>query len=193
MLLVLVDMPLVLEDGLLWVLDVDETTLVAVVGEAVLVLVEDRPLLVLVEVEEEPLALLLVTVLGSLVELSADEAAREDPIVEDVDGFAVGKATVEVFENNGLDDLELVTTEDGVLGSDEGCVEDIDATGVCIPELVVGEATDGKEFGEEIIVLREDTDGNVSEIVAGGTELVKSMMVKTNCKTGTGDSTPAVA
>lgn len=62
-----------------------------------------------------------------------------------------------------------------------------------IPEPVVGEATDEEEFGEEIIVLREDTDGNVSDIVAGGTELVKSMMVKTNCKTGTGDSTPAVA
>lgn len=62
-----------------------------------------------------------------------------------------------------------------------------------IPEPVVGEATDEEEFGEEIIVLREDTDRNVSDIVAGGTELVKSMMVKTNCKTGTGDSTPAVA
>lgn len=36
-----------------------------------------------------------------------------------------------MFENKGPDDLELVTTENGVLGSDEGCVEDIDATGVC--------------------------------------------------------------
>lgn len=42
-------------------------------------------------------------------------------------------------------------------------------------------------------MLREETDGNVSEIVAEGKEQVKSMMVKTNCKTGTGDSTPAVA
>lgn len=89
MLLVLVDVPLVLEDDILWVLDVDETSLVVVVGEAVLVLVVDRPPLVLVEVEEL-LALLPVTVLGSLVELSADDAVWEDSMVEDIDGFAVG-------------------------------------------------------------------------------------------------------
>lgn len=36
-----------------------------------------------------------------------------------------------MFENKGLDDLELVTTGNSVLGLDVGCVEDIDATGVC--------------------------------------------------------------
>lgn len=69
----------------------------------------------------------------------------------------------------------------------------LETIGKAVPEPVVGEATGEKELGEGILVSREETVGNVSETVAVEIELVKSMMVKTNRKTGAGDSTRAVA
>lgn len=116
----------------------DETKLVVVVDEAVLVLFVDGIVTVfvvvpsdlrdgvfwvlavnvktleLVEVEGKTLVLLLVPVLASLVELTANEAVWEEPGVEDIDGFAV-ESDIELVMDVSLD----VSVDDVLEGASE--------------------------------------------------------------------------